>query len=59
MLLLSDLEEGNVVEQQTLELEGRQVQELLAGPVQADLLEGANLAGDVQTFRHCASYLSS
>ncbi len=52
MLFLSDLEERNVVEQQTLELERRQIQELLTGAMQANLLQLANFARYVQTFRH-------
>ena len=53
VLLLSDLEERNVVEEQALQLERRQIQKLLAGPVQADLFELPDFARDMQAFRHC------
>ena len=53
VLLLGDLEERDVVEEQTLKLERRQIQQFLAGPVQADLLELPNLTWDMQAFRHC------
>ena len=52
MLLLRDLQERDVVEQEPLELVGRQVEELVAGTVQADLPELADLGRHVQTFRH-------
>ena len=52
MLLLRDLKERDVVEQESLELVGRQVEELVAGTVQADLPELADLGRHVQTFRH-------
>ena len=39
VLLLCDLQERDVVEQESLELVGRQVEELVAGTVQADLPE--------------------
>ena len=53
VLLLGDLQERNVVEQQSLELVGGQIEQLLAGPVQADLLQRPDLGSDMQTFRHC------
>ena len=52
VLLLRDLQERDVVEQESLELVGRQVEELVAGTVQADLPELADLGRHVQTFRH-------
>ena len=52
VLLLCDLQERDVVEQEPLELVGRQVEELVAGTVQADLPELADLGRHVQTFRH-------
>ena len=52
VLLLRDLKERDVVEQESLELVGRQVEELVAGTVQADLPELADLGRHVQTFRH-------
>ena len=52
VLLLSHLEEGNVVEQKTLELVRRQIEELLARAMQANLLQLPNLARDMQSFRH-------
>ena len=52
VLLLRDLQERDVVEQEPLELVGRQVEELVAGTVQADLPELADLGRHVQTFRH-------
>ena len=53
VLLLSNLEERNVVKEQALQLERRQIQKLLAGPVQADLFELSDFARDMQAFRHC------
>ena len=52
VLLLRDLQERDVVEQESLELVGRQVEELVAGTVQADLPELADPGRHVQTFRH-------
>ncbi len=56
MLLLRDLQERDVVEQESLELVGRQV-ELVAGTVQADLPELADPEGTCRPFV-MASYLS-
>ena len=56
VLGLSDLEEGDVVEQKALEIVRREVEELLAGAVQADLLQGANLAVDVKSVSHGSSF---
>ena len=53
VLLLSDLEERDIVKEQTLKLERRKIQQLLAGTMQADLLKLPNLARDMQAFRHC------
>ncbi len=48
VLLLRDLQERDVVEQESLELVGRQVEELVAGTVQADAAQAANLARDAE-----------
>lgn len=44
VLLLSHLEEGNVIEKKTLELEGREIEKLITRAMQADLFELPYLA---------------
>lgn len=52
MLLLRDLEERNIVEEQALELIGRQIEQLVARAMQADFLQLPDLACYMQAFRH-------
>lgn len=58
VLGLCDLQEGNVVEQKALKVVRGEVQELLAGAVKANLLQGTDLAVDVESVSHVLPLLS-
>ncbi len=58
VLGLSNLQEGDVVEQKALEVIRGEVQKLLARTVKADLLQGANLTVDVESVSHVLPLLS-
>ena len=49
VLLLRDLQEWNVVKEQSFQLERRQIQQLIAGTMKADLLQLPDLAGYMDT----------
>jgi hypothetical protein len=49
MLLLGDLQEGDVVKQEALEIIGSKIQQLLTRTMKHDLLQGADLAMDVKS----------
>ena len=58
VLGLCDLQEGDVVEQKALKIVRGKVQELLAGAVKANLLQGTDLAVDVESVSHVLPLLS-